>query len=252
MNSIICKLGIKDAQYEPTAYVPDSVFLNCPADVSGKRANAGNIEAGQSGAATSSHATPNRGSYKVAPLQHDPPDHTDIPCQWCMHSFEGTPVGVPVKKTPDGKFETFGVFCSLECASAYNFDTHHASHTAYLRHTLCCEIASIASGNTTKPVRVRPAPAREMLQLFGGPMTIEEFRASDSPYPVLYPLPINARHQHAENLMFSSTDVSGPKFVPIDDDTIDSLTSGLRRPPVSKKGYKSTLDYMCVPSVTDA
>jgi len=104
------------------------------------------------------------------------------------------------------------------------------------------------SQQTVKPVRVTPAPPREMLRLFGGSMTINEFRDKDAAYTIVYPLPITSKNQHSESLAFTSTDISGPRFVPIEDETIDTLTSGLRRPHVSKKGYRSTLEYMCAPS----
>ena len=185
-----------------------------------------------------------RARIDMAPMNDEPPEQTETPCQWCLHPFGNPPVGLPFKKNAEGGFDVFGIFCSLECASAFNFDRLHASHTAFARHTMCCEIASLQSEQTTKPVCIQPAPPREMLELFGGPLSIEEFRCRTSSYTVVYPLPICAKHQHSETLAFTSSDISGPRFVPIEDETIDSLTSGLRRPPVSKKGYKSTLEYM--------
>jgi hypothetical protein len=244
-GSIICKLGIKPSRLEPTAYTPSSVFANAPADVLEKRIVSDHEYSAEMLIDVERGHSTGDDSHRFSSV---PPEQTTTPCQWCMHTFTTLPVGLPFKKNSSGGFDTFGTFCSLECASAFNFDKLHGSHTAFTRHTMCCEIATMQSQQTVRPVRIVPAPPREMLRLFGGPSTIDEFRKKDVAYTIVYPLPISAKHQHSESLAFTSTDISGPRFVPIEDETIDTLTSGLRRPPVSKKGYRSTLDYMCAPS----
>lgn len=257
-SAIICKLSVRSSNVEPCAYVPDSVFLDAPACIGGADArrrgdNVQDVQGSCDGGAElacDADSARNGSLRRLAPLQGDMPEKSLLPCQWCLHTFDSPPVGLPVRKNSDGKFDVVGVFCSLECASAFNFDREHASHAAYTRHAMCCEIASVSSEGT-KPVNIRPAPAREMLKMFGGPMSITEFRNSDTPYTIVYPLPIVAHPQHSEELALASTEsVAGPRFVPIDEETIDSLTSGLRRPPVSKRGFKSTLDYMCAPTAS--
>ena len=249
-GSIICKLGIKPSRHEPTAYAPNSVFANSPADVLGKRVGSDQDSSVELSTIVSHRRDEESDPHRLAPMQSELPEQTSTPCQWCLHAFGNPPVGIPFKKNSEGGFDAFGIFCSLECASAFNFDRLHASHTAFARHTMCCEIATMQAQQTVRPVHIRPAPQRELLQLFGGPLSISEFRDKDAAYTIVYPLPISAKHQHSESLAFTSTDISGPRFVPIEDETIDSLTSGLRRPPVSKKGYRSTLDYMCAPSTS--
>lgn len=242
-GSIICKLVIRQSRTEPSAYAPSSVFVNTPADVLERRGEQGAPEA-----PVEMSRSPSSNSYRLTPMQSEQPQHTTRPCQWCLHSFDNPPVGIPFRKNACGTYDSFGVFCSLECASAFNFDRLHASHVAYARHTMCCELATEHSNQTVRPIKIRPAPPREMLKMFGGPLTIEEFRDKESSYSIVYPLPISAKSQYSEGLSFSSIDTSGPKFVPIEDETIDNLTLGLRRPPVSKKGYRSTLEYMCAPA----
>lgn len=242
-KSIICKLVVRPSREEPSAYSPTSVFVNSPADVFEKR-----VEQGSVGETSALSRSPSSTSYRLAPMQSEQPQHTTRPCQWCLHSFENPPVGVPFRINSSGTYDSFGVFCSLECASAFNFDKLHASHVAFARHTMCCELATKHSKQTVRPIKIRPAPPREMLEMFGGPLTIDQFRDKESAYSIVYPLPITAKNQYSEGLSMNSFDSSGPKFVPIEDETIDNLTLGLRRPPVSKKGYRSTLEYMCVPA----
>lgn len=185
--------------------------------------------------------------HRIAPICSDPPIRTSVSCHWCMAPFESPPVGMPTRRLPDGRFSVSGVFCSLECACAHNFDTHHASHAAYTRHALCCEMASEAS-RADEPVQIRPAPPRAMLRTFGGPLTIEQFRDSARAYTIVYPLPVVSQVHHAEELAFpKSIDGSrSARFVPIDDDTIDAFTRGLKRPSVGTRGFKSTLEYLAV------
>ena len=242
-GSIICKLDVKTSRPEPTAYAPNSVFANAPATVLEK----------QAGLHSSGDGDPARVAERSSSLAAQSPFASadagvalgGALCQWCMHAFDDPPVGIPIRKNSGGEYDTFGIFCSLECASAFNFDKLHASHTAFARHAMCCEIATMHSKQTLAPIKIRPAPPRETLRIFGGSLTIEEFRSKSSPYTIVYPLPVCSKQRYSESMTFASADVSGPRFVPIEDETIDSLTSGLRRPPVSKKGYRSTIDYMC-------
>ena len=66
----------------------------------------------------------------------------------------------------------FGNFCSLECANAYNFSSHCGSDKVWEINSLI-QMLSKHFGHT-KPVR--PAPSRFLLNIFNGPLTIDEFR----------------------------------------------------------------------------
>lgn len=248
--SVICKLDVRASAAEPTAYnSPLANFDTYPDSLYGGHADQEpsvhwpRLDAGVSNAKL------------VCPLSSEPPRQTATRCMWCMHSFDTVPVGMPVSRAESGRHIVSGVFCSMECASAHNFDRHHASHVAYTRHAMLCEVASKAS--TTKPVTIRPAPPREMLDTFGGPLSIEEFRSSNRPFTVVYPLHVIAQPHHSEEVSFPSGGSSvaptrGSRFVPIDEDTIDAFTSGLRRPTNNRRGYKSTLDYMRSSSTASA
>ena len=241
--SVICKLSIRDSADEPSAYNSASLYDSYPNSIGSARQDH-HAEHPEESTAT--------GVAMIAPLPSDPPPRTKGNCQWCLHEFNTHPVGMPVSKQSSGKIAVEGMYCSLECACAHNFDKLHASHEAFARHYLCCELASTAS--TTGPVHINPAPARELLDTFGGPLSIEQFRDREGVYSVVYPMPVIAHAKQSEDLTFGTMESLSrtKRFVPIDEDKIDSFTSGLRRPEVSKRGFKSTLDYMCALSGTSA
>lgn len=94
-------------------------------------------------------------------------------CFWCCHSVDHMEYGMPIRYDVYHKsFTMFGRFCSLECVAAYNFSVHMGSDRVWEIHSWIQMLASRYGfkGN------VRPAPSRYALQMFDGPMTIEEFR----------------------------------------------------------------------------
>lgn len=98
------------------------------------------------------------------------PEQTDAACFWCCHPFEGRPVVLPVRD--EGEYlQVFGNFCSPECAMSYLFDMRQDSHTRWEQLALLNRVYGDYVGGI-----VRPAPARSVLKMFGGPMSIEEYR----------------------------------------------------------------------------
>lgn len=94
-------------------------------------------------------------------------------CFWCCHQIEHMEFGMPIRYDVCHKsFTTFGCFCSLECVAAYNFSIHMGSDRVWEIHSWIQMLASRYGyvGN------VRPAPSRYALQMFNGPLSIEEFR----------------------------------------------------------------------------
>ena len=239
VNTVICKLDIRSNSSEPSAYnSTDATYeqLGAASEVAQTEDDMPPVEPGPD---------PMRKEHRVAPICSDPPEHTRVVCHWCVHPFDTPPVGMPTRKLADGRFSVSGVYCSLECAVAHNFEVNKSSHAAYTRHALCCEMASTAH-DTVRPVHITPAPPRALLETFGGPMSIQEFRNSTKAYTIVYPLPVVAQVHHAQELSFSDQIAGGRSamYVPIDEDAIDAFTCGLRRPAVGKRGFKSTLEYM--------
>jgi hypothetical protein len=99
--------------------------------------------------------------------------HKSHVCFWCCHTVEHNQFGMPIRYDPiHNSFTFFGIFCSLECSSAYNFSVHMGSDRAW-------DVQSwiqIMARNYGIQGIIRPAPSRYTLQMFDGPLTIEEFR----------------------------------------------------------------------------
>lgn len=98
-------------------------------------------------------------------------------CYWCCHPIENRTYGMPSKyNTRTDTYVLYGNFCSLECANAYNFSVHSGSDKVWEINSFI-QMLSKHYG-FTRPIR--PAPSRFLLQIFNGPMTIEEFRSAHS------------------------------------------------------------------------
>jgi len=118
------------------------------------------------------------------------PDRTDIRCYNCHHTFNTSPIGVPIKyyaKRPDkvqpddtkivslnDYFETFGIFCSFPCCMAFITSNRHLSmfrNSKSLLYSLYYKLYSTE-------LDVKKAPSWECLKVYGGHLSIEEYRKS--------------------------------------------------------------------------
>jgi hypothetical protein len=99
------------------------------------------------------------------------PERTDVACFWCCHTFDTSPVVLPLRD--QGEYlQVIGNFCSPECAMSYLFDMRQDSYARWEQLSLLNRLYADAVGG-----RIRPAPSRQVLKMFGGPMTIEEYRS---------------------------------------------------------------------------
>ena len=112
------------------------------------------------------------------------PESTSIHCWWCAHSFSSVPCSIP-EKIIDNDFIVYGNYCSPECAAAYLFNNNkrgNISEKLSLLHLLYKDIYQDKS--------IEQAYPREVLQKFGGPLSIEEFRNNhvmDKTYKIVMP-----------------------------------------------------------------
>lgn len=98
------------------------------------------------------------------------PTETTVGCFWCCESFEGCPCVIPMRIV-ENTWNVYGNFCTPQCAMAYLLSEILDTHTRWERIALLNRLYNDSTNG-----RVYPAPAREVLSKFGGPMSSEEFR----------------------------------------------------------------------------
>ena len=99
------------------------------------------------------------------------PEKTNINCWWCCHGFDDTPCSLPYKYKKE-KFYVKGIFCSFNCAASYNFSLN--DDDIYERYSLLNLMYKKLYYR--KFIKINLAPPRESLKMFGGYLSIEEFR----------------------------------------------------------------------------
>lgn len=100
------------------------------------------------------------------------PTSTRVHCWWCCHPFDSTPIPLPIEY--DDKLDEFkvqGVFCSWGCVKTYN-----ASRNCYTKSVAMTLISLLHKRCIGTLTPIQPAPPREALAVFGGTMSIDEFR----------------------------------------------------------------------------
>ena len=98
-------------------------------------------------------------------------------CWWCCHSFEGNPLSMPFKYDDRrNKFYTTGNYCSWSCVKSHALERYG------------CTVGSRINGNVVMMRKkmynqigpVKPAPSRYRLIVFGGDLSIEQFRENST------------------------------------------------------------------------
>lgn len=139
-------------------------------------------------------------------------DKTNIACWWCCHTFDTIPIGFPVDYYKD-KFRTKGVFCSFACTIAYGkCYNHYNTRTKSMINSLYNKLTGYTNTDLKENYKdilkkdierknlfegdidlqneyieslcifldtpLEPAPDKCVLKMFGGELSIEEFRNS--------------------------------------------------------------------------
>ena len=112
---------------------------------------------------------------------------TELVCWWCVHSLPQHPcIHLPVKYDEKRDiFTTRGNFCSWQCAKAYAIDMNTSRMGEMLTF-----LTLMRKKTFGKIVPLFPAPKRTTLAIFGGTLSIEEFRSFGGvkePPPVSFP-----------------------------------------------------------------
>ena len=152
------------------------------------------------------------------------PDKTHQHCLWCSCSFNSTPIPLPISKI-DNKFYVRGCFCSFNCALAYNFDKNFSNKWEYsaLLHLLYKTIHK-------KYVKILPAPSKELLKIYGGPLSISEYRnnliTNDSSYNIIYPPIVSVLPVIEETT--NTNKMKEDLYVPLNLDLIDNSSLSIK------------------------
>lgn len=111
-------------------------------------------------------------SHEAEILNHNV-DVTRSVCFWCCHPITNFSCGMPISYNSDtDHFKTYGTFCSFHCANALNFNMNSKSDKAWNINQMINDMAR-RYGITEQ---IKPAPSRFHTEMFGGPLSIEEFR----------------------------------------------------------------------------
>lgn len=100
---------------------------------------------------------------------------TNIRCWWDGHTFNNYPCFLPELFYND-TYHVIGCFCSFNCALAYNLyymkdsKTHHRKSLVYKLYREMFDLSS------DEIVELQEAPPKEILEEYGGTMSIETFR----------------------------------------------------------------------------
>ena len=104
-------------------------------------------------------------------------------CWNCCHKFNGVVTGLPLKYN-NNIFYTIGDFCSLECCSRYAFENYN--NKIYEIMPVINMYNNIKYNKTDK---INMAPNKLVLKIFGGNLSINEYRKSfNSIYYITSPL----------------------------------------------------------------
>ena len=127
------------------------------------------------------------------------PESTNTHCWWCCHQFTCMPCSLPEYYKKD-KFYVSGCFCSFNCTASYNFSKN--DDDVWERYTLLNLMYKKLYNQ--KLTKINLAPPRETLKMFGGYLSIEEFRENslknDKTFVVIKPPLISIIPKIEENI----------------------------------------------------
>ena len=164
------------------------------------------------------------------------PKTSDIKCFWCCHNFDCIPCAIPTKYQ-NNNFYVFGNFCSKECAASYNFEMN--DNNVWERYSLLNHLYSILTDN--KDLKIKLAPSRLCLSIFGGNLSIEEFRSCNEDYSLNYKVvfpPMISVIPSVEEIKKDVLKNNKPIYIPIDKERIMKVNNDLRlkrKKPITNK-----------------
>lgn len=147
-------------------------------------------------------------------------------CFWCCHAFRWTSCVIPVSYDAyENMYTCEGHYCSPECALAsLCSDASLSDVQRWTRHALLVDVYR----NLYKEKDLTPAPPRQVLRMFGGPLDIEQFReyTASSEDIVTVQLPPIRLHMPTLNIQGPVRDVK--KYVALSQETVEKASKELR------------------------
>jgi hypothetical protein len=135
------------------------------------------------------------------------PETTNIYCWWCCHPFKGSPCALPEYYKKE-KFYVNGCFCSFNCTASYNFSKN--DDDIWERYSLLNLMYKKLYNY--KFIKINLAPPREILKIFGGYLSIEEFREnslkSEKTFSIINPPLISIIPKIEENIINTNTNAN--------------------------------------------
>lgn len=118
------------------------------------------------------------------------PRQTKTLCHHCCHSFDTVPVPLPMKfDSVRNVYHCRGNFCSWQCAKAYNMTVtpqrgqgNRNMNISLLAYRLWVKYKTKDCNRDNKRIlnfarfNIDPAPPKEVLDVFGGDVTIDDYR----------------------------------------------------------------------------
>lgn len=101
-------------------------------------------------------------------------------CHWCCHPFESDPIHYPYARDKKGRFKFApSPYCSIDCCRAAVTRQRGTPELSLLR----CLWRELDAESCHASKLIPTAPPFEALKLFGGHMTIDEFRKDSVAFP---------------------------------------------------------------------
>ncbi len=177
---------------------------------------------------------------------------TDICCHWDCHPLfpDTIPIGLPVQYI-NNKFRVRGIFCSFACMLAYNEVYVKNKQTQLIKF-----MYKKLTGEFDINKRMVKAPSRFVLKMFGGALTIEEFRNSTKEGKIYkmveYPMFISRDYIEEidlsivknanSNIFDNKNETLFHKVIPLDNKKITEAKNRLEKSGNSVKTIGNTLD----------
>lgn len=156
------------------------------------------------------------------------PKVSNIKCFWCCHNFDNIPCALPYSYK-DSVYYVYGNFCSPECAAAYNFESGADDKDMWERYSLLNHLYSQIYD--TPDLTIKLAPPRQSLKIFGGKLSIDEFRDCNVDYLKNYKIvlpPMVSIIPSLEEIKKDSLKKSDTYYAPLDKERIRRVNNDLR------------------------